>query len=97
MDEPQAKLALPEVLVVDQDGLRIGIVHDAGPHRGRHARLLALFPGCDLVAYGHSHQPEVVRYGGCWIVNPGSPTERRRSPAHTMAVVEHGQPRLVEL
>jgi len=97
MDEPQAQRTLPEVLVVDEDEVRIGIVHDAGPQKGRHPRLRALFPSCDLIAYGHSHQPEIVRYGECWIVNPGSPTERRRASAHTMAVVERGRPRLIEL
>ena len=97
MDEPEGKRSLPEILVVDQDGFRIGIVHDAGRQEGRHPRLLALFPNCDLIAYGHSHQPEIVRYGECWIVNPGSPTERRRASAHTMAVVERGRPRLIEL
>jgi predicted phosphodiesterase len=55
------------------------------------------FPGAQLIAYGHSHQPEIARTGGCWIVNPGSPTERRRAPAHTMAVVEEGIPRLIEV
>jgi len=97
MDEPQARLVLPELAVVEHEGLRIGVVHDAGPRRGRDARLNALFPDRDLVAYGHSHQPELVRYRECWIVNPGSPTERRRAKAHTMAVVERGRPRLIEV
>ena len=46
------------------------------------------FPGCDAVLYGHTHLPEVERHGGVWILNPGSPTERRRAPAHTMLVLE---------
>ncbi|HEX2045044.1 MAG TPA: metallophosphoesterase family protein, partial [Gaiellaceae bacterium] len=79
MDEPALRRALPERLVVEAEGLRIGLVHDAGPARGRHERLVAAFPGCGLVAYGHSHLPEVSRVGETWIVNPGSPTERRRA------------------
>jgi putative phosphoesterase len=97
MDEPAVRELLPSSLVVEHDGLRIGVVHSGGPRTGREARLRATFRDCDLIAYGHSHQPEVVSYDGCWIVNPGSPTERRRAPAHTMAVVEHGTPRLVEV
>jgi putative phosphoesterase len=97
MDEPALREALPARLVVESEALRIGVVHSGGPRAGREARLHGWFPDCDLVAYGHSHQPEVVSYEGCWIVNPGSPTERRRAPAHTMAVVENGVPRLVEI
>jgi uncharacterized protein len=97
MDEPALREALPARVVVEHAGLRIGVVHSGGPRAGREVRLRGWFPDCDLVAYGHSHQPEVVSYDGCWIVNPGSPTERRRAPAHTMAVVENGVPRLVEV
>lgn len=96
MDEPAVRELLPARLVVESEGLRIGVVHSGGPRTGREARLRGWFPGCDLIAYGHSHQPEVVWYDGCWIVNPGSPTERRRAPTHTIAVVENGVPRLVE-
>lgn len=97
MDEPAVCELLPARLVVESEGLRIGVVHSGGPRAGREARLRRWFPECDLIAYGHSHQPEVVSYDGCWIVNPGSPTERRRAPAHTIAVVENGRPRLVEV
>jgi putative phosphoesterase len=97
MDEWPLREALPERLVVDAEGLRIGLVHDAGPAAGRAARLRAAFPGCDLVAYGHTHLPEVTLESGVWIVNPGSPTERRRAPAHTMALVRNGVPELVVL
>jgi uncharacterized protein len=97
MDEPALRAVLPERLVVAQEGVRIGLVHDAGRREGRHERLLGWFPGCDLVAYGHTHVPELTRVGTVWVVNPGSPTERRRAPARTMAVVEDGRPRLVTL
>jgi uncharacterized protein len=97
MDEPALRSLFQERLVVEQEGIRIGLVHDAGRRDGRYERLLGWFPGCDLVAYGHTHMPEVTRVGHVWVVNPGSPTERRRAPARTMALVEHGQPRLVTL
>lgn len=97
MDEPALRELLPARLVVEHAGLRIGVVHSGGPRAGREARLRGWFPGCDLVVYGHSHRPEVVRDEDGWIVNPGSPTERRRAPAHTIAIVEDGTPRLVEV
>jgi uncharacterized protein len=96
-DEPGLRELLPERALVEVAGLEIGLVHDAGPARGRHERLVGWFPACDLIAYGHSHRPERVRVGEAWIVNPGSPTERRRAPARTMAVLEAGVPELVQL
>jgi predicted phosphodiesterase len=60
------------------------MVHIPGPRAGREARLLARFPGCAAVVYGHTHVPQVERDEGVWILNPGSPTERRSSPERTM-------------
>ncbi len=57
------------------------MTHAAGPALGREARLAALFPGCDAVVYGHTHVAQVERVGVTWILNPGSPTERRRGSA----------------
>ena len=84
MDEPAVRAALPEQLVVDADEARIGIVHIPGAAAGREARLVARFPGCHAVVYGHTHVPQLERHGGVWILNPGSPTERRRAPARAM-------------
>ena len=83
-DEPPLRELLPRELVVPAGSLRIGIVHNGGPAAGRGERLAARFPGCAAVVYGHSHVPEVARAGETWILNPGSPTERRRSPERTM-------------
>jgi putative phosphoesterase len=88
MDEAALRERLPATLVVDAAGLRIGMTHDAGPSAGREARLARRFPGCAAVVYGHSHIPQVVRAHEVWILNPGSPTERRRAPTHTMLVLE---------
>jgi putative phosphoesterase len=87
MDDAELKALLPGRRIVEVAGRRIGMVHDAGPAAGRAARLVAAFPGCDLVVYGHTHLPELVRHDGVLILNPGSPTERRRAPSHTMATV----------
>jgi putative phosphoesterase len=89
-DEPALRQALPERLVVPAGPARIGMLHDAGPRAGRHARLVAAFPGCDAVVYGHSHLPEATRVGDTWVVNPGSPTERRRGPYRSLALLRVG-------
>lgn len=83
-DEPALAQVLPERRIVEVAGVRIGMVHDAGRRADREARLLRMFADCDAVVYAHSHLPEIVRVGRVWIVNPGSPTERRRAPARSM-------------
>jgi uncharacterized protein len=88
MDEPDLRLVLPAKLVVEHQGARIGIVHDAGPAAGRAGRLVEAFPGCDAIVYGHTHVPEASRLGETWILNPGSPTERRSAPHHAMIGLE---------
>ena len=97
MDEWPLREALPERVTVELGGIRIGLVHDPGPRSGRPQRLREQFRGCDLVAYGHTHLPEATLDGDVWIVNPGSPTERRRAASHTIAVIRDGRPELVEL
>lgn len=84
VDEPALAAVLPERRVVEVEGARIGMVHDAGARKERHRRLAAMFPGCNAAIYGHSHMPEVAREGDLVILNPGSPTERRRTPARSM-------------
>jgi putative phosphoesterase len=88
MDEPALLELLPERRVVGVAGARIGMVHVPGPAVGRAARLAAAFPGCDAVVYGHTHIPEVTRAGDVWVLNPGSPTERRGAPAHSMLMLD---------
>jgi len=96
-DESSLRAKLAARLEFEHEGVRIGLVHSGGPRRDRHDRLRRWFPDTDLIAYGHSHEPEVTRSQDCWIVNPGSPTDRRRAPGHTMVVVERRTPRLVDL
>ena len=101
VDEPALRELLPVDRVVEVGPVRIGMVHVGGPTAGRTERLLARFPHCHAVVYGHTHIPDVVRHGDRWIVNPGSPTERRRAPARAMAVIEvegvELRPRLIDL
>jgi uncharacterized protein len=88
MDEPALKATLPTEHVVDADGVRIGMIHDAGPRAGREARLAAHFEDCAAAVYGHSHIPQVEQFQHLWVLNPGSPTDRRRQPVYTMLVLE---------
>jgi uncharacterized protein len=87
MDEPALKAALPERRVVELEGVRVGLVHIPGPRAGREERLVSWFPGCDAVVYGHTHVPQLKQHRGVWILNPGSPTERRRARAHSLLVL----------
>jgi uncharacterized protein len=88
MDDLELRRSLPLQLSVEVEGVRIGMVHVPGPADGRAARLVAAFPGCDAIVYGHTHLPELTRCGETWIVNPGSPTERRRAPHRSLLVLE---------
>jgi len=87
MDEPALRESLPKHRVVEVGAVRIGLVHDAGPHAGREARLAARFEECEAVVYGHTHVPQVERFQHLWVLNPGSPTDKRRQPVHTMLVL----------
>jgi uncharacterized protein len=93
MDSPglRGRLAPERVLTLPGD-VRLAMVHDAGPATGRLRRLHLRFPEADAVIFGHSHMPLHERDGDFQIFNPGSPTERRRSPRHSMGLarVERG-------
>jgi uncharacterized protein len=88
MDTAELRRVLPAERVVEADGARIAMVHDAGPRRGRLDRMRRRFGDrSDAVIFGHSHLPLHARAeDGFQIFNPGSPTERRRAPTHTMGM-----------
>ncbi|MEA2396883.1 MAG: uncharacterized protein QOK25_439 [Thermoleophilaceae bacterium] len=86
VDSPELRRRLPEARVVEAGGASIAMVHDAGPARGRLERLRLRFPDADAVVFGHSHIPLHEARDGFQIFNPGSPTERRRQPRHTMGM-----------
>ncbi len=92
-DDALLRAALPESTVIAAgDGGRLAVLHDAGPRQGRLRRLRARFPGADAVIFGHSHIPlHEQAADGFQIFNPGSATDRRRQPRHTMGVCHvHG-------
>jgi uncharacterized protein len=84
VDSAAVRALLPARLELELAGARIGMTHIPGAAKGRLARLRADFPGCDAVVFGHTHMPEHEERDGFQIFNPGSPTERRRAPLHTM-------------
>ncbi len=95
VDSAELRELLPAERVVEAGGARIAMLHDAGPRSGRLARMRARFgAAAEALVFGHSHMPLHERAGdGFQIFNPGSPTERRRAPRHTMGMarVEGGE------
>jgi uncharacterized protein len=80
-DGPELRARLPEVARVAVAGLSIAVVHETGPSRGREERCDALYPDVDVLVFGHSHIPwDSTTPGGLRLLNPGSPTDRRRQP-----------------
>jgi len=86
MDGWDLRGRLPETDEIEVGRALLAMVHDAGPAAGRLARMRRQFPGAHAVVFGHSHIPLHERDGGFQIFNPGSPTDRRRSPAHSMGI-----------
>jgi putative phosphoesterase len=94
VDGPELQMLLPRVRTVDAGGARIAMIHDSGPATGRLERMRRTFGDADAVVFGHSHIPLLEQAGdGFAIFNPGSPTDRRRAPEHTMgeATIEDGR------
>ena len=79
-DGPRLRERLPELATAVVEGVRLGVVHETGPSSGRGARMRALYPDLDLLVFGHSHIPWDTSVGGLRLLNPGSPTDRRRQP-----------------
>lgn len=79
-DGPELRQRLPEVGTAVVEGVRLGVVHETGPSRGRDARMRTAYPDLDLLVFGHSHIPWDSEVEGVRLLNPGSPTDRRRQP-----------------
>jgi putative phosphoesterase len=86
VDSAELQARLPLTRIVHIQDVRIAMVHDSGPADGRLNRLRRRFPEADAVVFGHSHVPLHEERDGFAIFNPGSPTERRRAPHHTMGI-----------
>jgi uncharacterized protein len=80
-DGPDLRTRLPERADVTLDGLRVTVVHETGATAGREARMSRLYPDSDVLVFGHSHIPwDTTTATGLRLLNPGSPTDRRRQP-----------------
>jgi putative phosphoesterase len=86
VDSAWLQARLPLMRTLELEGVRVGMVHDAGPAKGRLERLRRRFPDAQAVVFGHSHIPLHESREGFQIFNPGSPTEKRRQPVHTMGL-----------
>jgi uncharacterized protein len=83
-DGPALRARLPEVARAVLGGVRFAVVHETGPAAGREARCAAAFPDTDVLVFGHSHIPwDTTASSGLRLLNPGSPTDRRRQPHAT--------------
>jgi putative phosphoesterase len=99
-DGPDVRALLPEVARRTIEGVRFAVVHETGDAQRRHLRMDAEFPHTDVLVFGHSHIPwDTVTPGGLRLLNPGSPTDRRRQPRCTMMTltVDDGAVQDVEL
>ncbi|MDL5351313.1 metallophosphoesterase [Microbacterium sp. zg-YB36] len=99
-DGADLRARLPEIARREIEGVRFAVVHETGQARGRDERMQQTFGDSDVLVFGHSHIPwDTTAPGGLRLLNPGSPTDRRRQPRHTMmtARVEDGALREVQL
>lgn len=88
-DGPELRRRLPEIARAELDGVRLVVVHETGPAAGRDARCAARFPDTDVLVFGHSHIPwDTTADTGLRLLNPGSPTDRRRQPFATYLTAE---------
>ena len=99
-DGPALRARLPEVARVDLAGVRLAVVHETGAATGRERRCAARYPDTDVLVFGHSHIPwDTVAPNGLRLLNPGSPTDRRRQPYATYmtATIDGGRLGAVKL
>jgi putative phosphoesterase len=88
-DGPELRARLPEVARVELGGVRFAVVHETGSSKGRERRCSAAYPDADVLVFGHSHVPwDSTTATGLRLLNPGSPTDRRRQPTHTWMTAE---------
>ncbi|WP_439592049.1 metallophosphoesterase family protein [Microbacterium sp.] len=88
-DGADLRSRLPEIARFTVEGVRFAVVHETGASTGRERRMDAAFPDVDVLVFGHSHIPwDTVTPAGLRLLNPGSPTDRRRQPACTYMTVE---------
>jgi putative phosphoesterase len=86
-DGPELRARLPEIARETIDGIRFAVIHETGPSQRREERMDEQFPDADTLVFGHSHIPwDTTTSRGLRLLNPGSPTDRRRQPAFTFMI-----------
>ena len=97
-DGPALRARLPEIARADLDGVRLAVIHETGAKQGREQRCDARFPGTDVLVFGHSHIPwDTTTPAGMRLLNPGSPTDRRRQPYCTYQTASVSDGRLTDV
>ncbi|HEU4513168.1 MAG TPA: metallophosphoesterase [Nocardioidaceae bacterium] len=99
-DGPELRSRLPEVARTDVAGLRLAVVHETGSAKGRELRCDEMYGDADVLVFGHSHIPwDTTTASGLRLLNPGSPTDRRRQPfcTYMTLTVSRGRIRDLEL
>jgi len=96
-DPPELVARFGRRKIVPVDGVRLGLVHGDGPRGTTIDRSVSAFAEekVDVICFGHSHQPLCERRGGLWLVNPGSPTDRRQQPRYSYAILEIARGRVM--
>ncbi|WP_405922833.1 metallophosphoesterase family protein [Streptomyces sp. NBC_00035] len=97
-DGPALRARLPEVARAELGGLRFGVIHETGAAEGRERRCAVRFPDLDVLVFGHSHIPwDTTTDTGLRLLNPGSPTDRRRQPDCTYMTAQVTDGRLTDV
>ena len=97
-DGPELHRRLPEVARAELGGVRLAVVHETGPAQGREVRCASDYPDVDVLVFGHSHIPwDTTAPTGLRLLNPGSPTDRRRQPHHTYLTATAAGSRLTDV
>ncbi|MGA9873287.1 MAG: metallophosphoesterase [Rhodococcus sp. (in: high G+C Gram-positive bacteria)] len=99
-DADELRAAMPERADMTLDGIRFTVIHETGAATGRERRMALAYPDTDVLVFGHSHIPwDTVTDTGLRLLNPGSPTDRRRQPfcTYMTAVIDNGRLGEVEL
>ena len=100
-DPPELRERFGHRKILDVAGVRLGVIHGDGRAGTTVGRSRAAFSDdpVDVICFGHSHQPLCERRDSVWLVNPGSPTDKRRQPRYSYAILDveggRAEPRLV--
>ncbi len=90
MDNARARRELPEQLIMDVGGFKIGLIHGWGAPDGMEKKLLNQLGRLDCIVFGHTHYPVNQKIGGVYFFNPGSAVDKRFAPFRSIGILEVG-------